>query len=108
MLANGHSVEVAALLLPISSTCFHQADNAVADIVAGGLAAFVASDGHLDAVDGGIGRNGKAIIGAFQVMRSGATERDSCINAVSSGDVAGVHPDDQFQFRSHQRRSGRL
>ena len=71
----------------------HQADDTVADIVAAGLTAFEASDRHLDAIDGGIGRNGKAVIGAFQVMRGGATERDRCIIGVSSSDVAWVYPD---------------
>ena len=61
----------------------HQPDDAVADIVAAGLTAFVASDRHLDAVDGGIGRNGKAVVGAFQVMRGCTKECDLGIIGVS-------------------------
>ncbi len=82
-----------SLITANQCTALHQADHAVADIVAGCLTAFVTPDRHLDAVDGGIGRNGKAVVGAFQVMRSGTTQRDRCISVVSGGDIAGVYPD---------------
>ena len=71
-------------------TALHQADYAVADIVATGLTAFVAPDRHLDAVDGGIARKGKAIVGAFQVMRGCTKKGDlGIIGVVRSDDCQG-------------------
>ena len=89
MLDNGHSVEVAALLLPTSVAALHQADVRCRGHRCQWTDRFRSARWSPDAVDGGIGRNGKAIIGAFQVMRCGTTEGDLGIVGVSSSDIAG-------------------
>ena len=89
MLDNGHSVEVAPLLLPTSAPALSRLTTLSRTPEA---AAFVASDGHRDPIDRGVDRNGKAIVAALQVMRSGRVNGDLCITVVSCIDITGVQP----------------